>query len=157
MVLAGLLATLVLSIVPAAPAPAGEVHFDPDSPAGKEYALPLPQARNEALGGEGIGDRPPSEATLFGVGIGGSGDGGAGQGDGGSSPSGGSSNGQNGTTPSSETERPASKSAVATQGSSYSSGTAMGLLAGILLIALVLGIALRALTRTEDLGAGPTG
>jgi hypothetical protein len=43
---------------------AGEVHFDSQSPAGKEYALPLPQARSEALGAGA-----PADAPLFGVGI----------------------------------------------------------------------------------------
>jgi hypothetical protein len=49
----------------ASSAAAGEVHFDPQSPAGKEYALPLPQARSEALGTDA-----PADPPLFGVGIG---------------------------------------------------------------------------------------
>jgi hypothetical protein len=50
------------------------VHFDPDSPAGKEYALPLDQARDEATGGgnpEGTGREEESgeSAPLFGEGL----------------------------------------------------------------------------------------
>lgn len=46
-----------------------EVHFDPDSPAGKEYALPLEQARDEAAG-VGKSDGPAGEkAPLFGEGV----------------------------------------------------------------------------------------
>jgi hypothetical protein len=51
------------------PAFAGEVHFDPESPAGKEYALPLDQAREEAAGA-GKTDGPAGEkAPLFGEGV----------------------------------------------------------------------------------------
>jgi hypothetical protein len=64
-------------------AAADEVHFDPDSPAGKEYALPLTQAREEGSGGGEPGIRrgggseevardgaPPGAVSLFGVGVG---------------------------------------------------------------------------------------
>jgi hypothetical protein len=61
MLLIGLVGTLCL----ASSAEAGEVHFDSQSPAGKEYALPLPQARGEALGTDA-----PADPPLFGVGIG---------------------------------------------------------------------------------------
>lgn len=45
------------------------VFFDPDSPAGKEYALPLDQARDEAAG-VGKSDGPAGEkAPLFGEGL----------------------------------------------------------------------------------------
>lgn len=59
-----LLAGLVGMLCSASTAAAGEVHFDPQSPAGKEYALPLPQARAEALGTD-----TPADPPLFGVGI----------------------------------------------------------------------------------------
>lgn len=53
----------------ASTAGAAEVHFDPDSPAGKEYALPLDQAREEAAG-VGKSDGPAGEkAPLFGEGV----------------------------------------------------------------------------------------
>ncbi|MBS1860584.1 MAG: hypothetical protein JSS68_02620 [Actinobacteria bacterium] len=72
MVLVALLALFLLAgSAVAVRAQAGEVHFDPQSPAEKEYALPLQQARNEALGTEGAeGNVRPEAAPLFGVGIG---------------------------------------------------------------------------------------
>ncbi len=53
---------------PCAVARAGGVHFDPESPAGKEYGLPLPEARGEGLGSQtgGSSGRPP---PLFGIGV----------------------------------------------------------------------------------------
>lgn len=165
-VLVGLVAALALGCTPAAPALAGEVHFDPDSPAGKEYALPLPQARNEALGGEGIGGGgSPTQAPLFGVGIGGSGGpggGSAGQGGQGGGASGtpsGSSQSQGGGEENGSTSRSGSKQSAgsnpsattarvqAGEDASFGLGTAVGLVAAILVAALLLGLALRALSR----------
>jgi hypothetical protein len=73
--------TACLGVLAALPAPAAAVepgvHVDPGSPAGKEYALPLDQARREA-GGSGIGgsNDPSSSGSgkgggsqLFGEGI----------------------------------------------------------------------------------------
>lgn len=60
----------------AGPAAAAEkgVHFDPGSPAGTEYALPLAQARNEGSGKSGVGkDGSVEPAPLFGEGVGGPG------------------------------------------------------------------------------------
>ncbi len=56
------------SAQPAAPALALEpgVHIDPGSPAAKEYALPVNQARGTGSGGEGSGG---SSEKLFGAGI----------------------------------------------------------------------------------------
>jgi hypothetical protein len=66
------------------------VFFDPDSPAGKEYALPLDQARDEAAG-VGKSDGPAGEkAPLFGEGVSGRGSGP------GSGPSGGGMRGGSG-------------------------------------------------------------
>jgi hypothetical protein len=58
------LASAVLLVVPclAAAHPAVGVHVDPGSPAGREYAIPLAQARASAVGDGGDGQ-------LFGVGI----------------------------------------------------------------------------------------
>jgi hypothetical protein len=42
------------------------VHVDPGSPAGKQYQIPIPSARNETAGATGGGN---SNAPLFGVGI----------------------------------------------------------------------------------------
>lgn len=50
-------------------AQADGVYVDPDSPAGKEYALPLDAARREASGGGGGGDGGASAPPLFGAGI----------------------------------------------------------------------------------------
>jgi hypothetical protein len=76
MVLAGVvLATLSGLAAPGAQAVAGGVHFDPNSPAGKEYALPLAQARNEATGGGQADEASGTSAQLFGAGIAGRGPG----------------------------------------------------------------------------------
>jgi hypothetical protein len=58
----------LLLLVVAHPAAAQEdgVFVDPDSPAGKEYAIPIDQARGETAGG---GNRPAGEEPLFGEGI----------------------------------------------------------------------------------------
>lgn len=59
---------------------------DPESPAGKEYAIPLEEARREAAGGEPGKDSaggPPAAAPRFGVGIPPKGSGGSGRGRGG--------------------------------------------------------------------------
>src|SRR5215213_2131943 len=77
---ATVVATLLL--LPQGSALAGEVHFDAESPAGKEYALPLDQAREEAAGA-GKTDGPAGEkAPLFGEGISNGGGGGGAQGGG---------------------------------------------------------------------------
>jgi hypothetical protein len=68
------MATILLGILPglllaAAPAPAaveGEVHWDPDTPAGKEYAIPHEDARS--LGETGTPSRGRGQ-RLFGAGI----------------------------------------------------------------------------------------
>jgi hypothetical protein len=151
MVIAGFLVVLALAAT-AADAGAAEVHFDPDSPAGKEYALPLPQARNDALGDDRIDDRPPSEAPLFGVGIsGGDSGGGATQGPreahgesraaAGGEGSGGDGSGRQAS------PRETSDSARATGGSSYALGTAIILVAAVLVGAVLLGLGLRVLAR----------
>jgi hypothetical protein len=59
---------LFLAAVAAPPAAAQQdgVFVDPESPAGKEYAVPLDQARGEASGGEGSASR---NEALFGEGI----------------------------------------------------------------------------------------
>src|SRR5665811_253655 len=72
MLLAGLVVLATLGALAASGQRAvakGGVHFDPDSPAGKEYALPLDEARDEAVG-EGQPDGASgASAPLFGVGI----------------------------------------------------------------------------------------
>jgi hypothetical protein len=68
-----ILIALILAALAAPPASAQEdgVFVDPDSPAGKEYAVPLEEARREASGasaGGSSGDRGGGQ-PLFGVGI----------------------------------------------------------------------------------------
>ena len=66
---------LLLAVTAAAPGAAQEdgVFVDPDSPAGKEYAIPLEQARRDAAGGGGAervgGSGASGGQPLFGVGI----------------------------------------------------------------------------------------
>ena len=56
-------------LVSAVPAAAQEgLHVDPESPAGKEYALPLDSARREAQG-KGAAGKTSGKAPLFGEGI----------------------------------------------------------------------------------------
>ena len=70
-----IVAALVLGLGGTASAVEPGVHVDPGSPAGKEYAIPLDQARNDALppgGGHagGGGGAPGSGASpLFGAGV----------------------------------------------------------------------------------------
>src|SRR4051794_31174635 len=68
------LTTLLLGITLAAAAPAlaaaaePGVHVDPDSPSGKEYAIPLDSVRRDA-GGRGSAEPGGGGAPLFGAGI----------------------------------------------------------------------------------------
>jgi hypothetical protein len=123
------------------------VHVDPGSPAAKEYALPLNQARQTG----GVSSRESSpEAALFGAGIkptgsGGSGSGGSpragsgshGAGATGRHPVSGASSG-NGPSPGSAALPAAVVRAARDQGSSGGSGSLLALLGGGIAI-LVLG------------------
>lgn len=73
-VLSLLLLALVMVCVPSSPAFGQEdgVTVDPDSPSGKEYALPLEDARRRA-GSRGKGKRRSGQSPLFGAGVGASG------------------------------------------------------------------------------------
>jgi hypothetical protein len=97
-----------LLVAPSAGATPPGLHVDPDSPGGKEYAIPLDQARDAAGGGSSYGGG--SGSHLFGVGVsganggGGSGssgasgtDGSGGAGTGGSDGSGSGSGGSDGS------------------------------------------------------------
>jgi hypothetical protein len=57
------------SLAPTAVAQEDGVFVDPDSPAGKEYAIPLDQARRDAAGGGAAGGGGGSGQSLFGAGI----------------------------------------------------------------------------------------
>jgi hypothetical protein len=62
----GLISLVLAMAAPPAFAQQDGVFVDPDSPSGKEYAVPLDQARGEAAGG---GKSAPGEEPLFGEGI----------------------------------------------------------------------------------------
>src|ERR1700761_8477411 len=49
--------------------PGGGVHVDPGSPAGKQYAIPIPSARSETSGQSGSSGSGSSNPPLFGVGV----------------------------------------------------------------------------------------
>ncbi len=54
---------------PALAAPGNGVHVDPGSPAGKQYAIPIPSARSETSGRAGSSGSGSSNPPLFGVGV----------------------------------------------------------------------------------------
>lgn len=120
------------------------VHVDPDSPAGKEYALPLDSARREAGGGSGAPSAGGGggSAPLFGAGIsergdssveGGSASGGGGSasGDGQSKRSRGGGEDDGGAAP---------RDAGATQRARVVADTRGGLSAGVLTLLIALGV-----------------
>jgi hypothetical protein len=131
----------------------GGVHFDPDSPAGKEYALPLERAREEAAGTGTQGESGSSGegAPLFGAGVSGSGprSGGAGGGAaGGGSPTAGaeSGSGQGGKARAHPNSRPAlTNIALAKTGDSFSLAAGVAIIVAILLAAAIVGLVLRRL------------
>ncbi|HET7590131.1 MAG TPA: hypothetical protein VFK14_08140 [Solirubrobacterales bacterium] len=143
-----------MGLVLAAQARAGGVHFDPESPAGKEYALPLQQARNEALGGPGKGDEGGGgggtgiAAPLFGVGVGGSQAGPKSEASAGTSPARqpGSNDKGKEKTPEGESDASTVK-ALASAGNSYPAGQGLLILGGFLLLGIALGLGVRAWTR----------
>ena len=57
-----------LVLLPPAAVAQDGVLVDPDSPAGREYAIPLEEARRNAVGGHPTG-RPAADPPLFGAGI----------------------------------------------------------------------------------------
>jgi hypothetical protein len=155
--LAASVAIAALAGVGAAPAIAGGVHFDPTSPAGKEYALPLAQARNEAIGGgrEGGSEQP---APLYGAGVSGGGtpggEPGAGTGNGGSPPGaagrrggGGGSSATGGAPGVSQDGRGVASATKAAPGSpSYPLLDFVLIIAGVLAAGVAVGLGLKVLT-----------
>ena len=126
------------------------VFVDPDTPAGKEYALPLDKARQDVAPGAGVQGSEGGDAELFGVGIskksGGGGEAGGGQtaangGDRAKDESDGSgSDGMAGADPRSVAK------AAASGGSGISPGWLTALIAfGVLVVGGVAGLSLRAL------------
>lgn len=136
-------------------AAAAEVHFDPDGPAAKEYALPLDQAREEGAGA-GESDGPAGEkAPLFGAGVaaggssGGSGLGGSGGGPGngggeGTATEGGTGAGQSGTSSAREQKAEAVANAAIADAGGYPLSSAVLWIAAFLALAAVLALGLRA-------------
>jgi hypothetical protein len=152
MVLAGAVA-LALLFLPQERAMAKGVFFDPDSPAGKEYALPLDQARDEAAG-VGKSDGPAGErAPLFGEGVsaGQSGNGprgGAGSNDADAAEGGGDATGQDERPHTGESQRRAKLSPLAAQGSDgYPLGSGVAWVAGVVALGGLLALGLRGLQR----------
>jgi hypothetical protein len=148
------LATLYWLAVPAEGAVAGGVHFDPESPAGKEYALPLAQARNEAMGGGGSDDGSGASAPLFGAGISGRGRTIVRSGNGASQRASDGSKRANGATKGSErqeaTKATAADIRLADAGGGYPVTDGVGMVAVIVLLGGGLGLALRALLRVKS-------
>jgi hypothetical protein len=150
MLLAG--AVVLALLVPSQQRAAAKgVFFDPNSPAGKEYALPLDQARDEAAGA-GKSDRPVGEkAPLFGEGVSRRGSAplpaaGGGGASGGSGSSGGSDVGGQGQGPQ---RLPATAAATAAASSaaddSYALSSAILWVAAILALGGIAGLVLRVL------------
>jgi hypothetical protein len=127
------------------------VFVDPKSPAGKEYALPLDKARQDAAPNPGGGGSQPGETELFGAGI--SKRGGGGQDGGNRSETGRSDRGDDDNERGAEggagvDARSVSK-AAASSGSGISSGWLTALVAcAVLLVGGIAGLSLRALRGT---------
>ncbi len=160
MVLTCLLGITILAAVYAGSARAAEkgVHFDPGSPAGTEYALPLSRARNEAAGKTGVGKNGSVEpAPLFGEGVSGPGTGGTahaggeggaavtgrGSASGGGPASGGNSDQVARGVGSGDRHGSPTLGDVATVDSGYSTTSGVLLVTAIVAVGLALGLGLR--------------
>lgn len=146
-----LAAAVVFVLVPSQQqAIAKGVFFDPESPAGKEYALPLDQARNEAAGTQS--DGPAGEkAHLFGEGI-------SGQGSGPSASGGGTGANRTGTPPGNAGKGPADGSrhlrkaavvatAISSPDNHYALSSAILWIAAIVALGGIAGLLLRVAQR----------
>jgi hypothetical protein len=137
----GLLVALALAIAGVAgtadAVAKGEVFFDPGSPAGKEYALPVPKARSDASGG-GRSSSAESNPPLFGVGV-----------SPGGGPGGGPSGGPDGGSDGSPSLRGKSSQAAALSpgGGGFMNGTALAIAAAVLVLGAGLGVAARRIQR----------
>ena len=153
MLLAG---AVVLVLLAAAPHAFAKVHFDPESPAGKEYALPLDQARDEAARA-GKSDGPAGKkAQLFGEGISKQGPDaapGASAGNGGRQGSGEGPGGEAGDKNGSQRQEPrqlsASVVAVSSNDHSYALSSAILWIAAILAVGGLVAFVLRAMRRSR--------
>lgn len=140
-------------------AASGGVHFDPSSPAGQEYALPLERAREEAAGTQaqsGSNGSNGEGAGLFGAGVSGGGpqNGGAAGRPRGSAGNGSSTAGAgagSGTARGGEARAdlngrpPPTNIELAETGGGFSLTAAVAIVAAILLAAAIAGLALRRL------------
>jgi hypothetical protein len=137
----------LLSITGQATAQSEGVHVDPDTPAGKEYALPLDKARQDVAPTAGAQGSEPGEAELFGAGI--SKKGGGGGGDGSQKQEGAGGGGNGGSGDGGTIDAPAVAKAAASSSSGISSGWLTALIAaGVLLVGGIAGLSLRALRAT---------
>lgn len=123
------------------------VFVDPDTPAGKEYALPLDKARQEVAPSSGAQGAGGGDTQLFGAGI--SKRDGGGKGGGGGSAAAGGGNGERGA----QDETAISPGSVAKAGASTGSGISAGWLTaliafGVLVVGGAAGFSLRALRTT---------
>jgi hypothetical protein len=152
---AGAAATGIGAPVAAAAEPG--VHVDPGSPAGKEYALPVDQARHDAGGaatggGSGSGGGPSSGSgstgggALFGAGVRPSGQR---PGTGGSTTGG--RPGQGGTQGTSHRDGVAAAIPAASSSGDSMTGPVLGIAAGVVLLGLVAGLSAR-----RSRASGPT-
>jgi hypothetical protein len=153
MVLTGLIGIAVAGLgAPGTALAANGVHFDPDSPAGKEYAVPVDEARNEGTGGGGSeGTGPDQEsgesAPLFGEGLSrGPGDSAAAPGDGTRPEGEGRRDGQSGPANGSSNDFGAS-GGLSDGGDGYSLLTGALLVGALALLGVGLGLGLRGLQR----------
>ena len=127
------------------------VHVDPDTPAGKEYALPLDKARQDVAPNSGAqGSDGGGDTELFGAGI--TKQDGGGKGGGGDGAAAGGSNGE-GERGSSQSPALTDTASVAKAGASTDSGISAGLLTalialGVLVVGGAAGLSLRALRTT---------
>jgi hypothetical protein len=129
------------------------VHVDPNSPAGKEYALPLDSARRDSDGGTTpSGGTSSHSAPLFGTGI--SDSGGSSGGEGSGSNAGGGKAGASGTSDSAPggasargvDSTQAAARAVAPGGGGLSAGVLTLLIAfGVVAVGILIGLSVRAL------------
>jgi hypothetical protein len=153
-----LLPLLLAVAAPPAVAQQDGVFVDPDSPAGKEYAVPIDQARGDAAGG---GDAGPGEEPLFGEGIEPpSGDSGNVQGSEGTQDSGGPGEKEEGSREKGADSRPGegsgssvdvgqSSAAIEAAAADGSNGLlSAGIAAAVLIAGLIGGLGLRRLLRS---------
>jgi hypothetical protein len=125
------------------------VFVDPDTPAGKEYALPLDKARQDVAPSSGAQGSESGDTEPFGAGIS-KRDGGGGGGDAAGSGDRGGNGKEAGASQSDSAIDPRSVAkAAASSGSGISSGWLTVLIAaGVLLVGGIAGVSLRALRAT---------